>query len=80
MFFNYYKKKLSHYFSASVTSGQDHLGELRILPAEPPTRVANFAPPPPPPEIGKERLLSDYSQGGVRPKLDSLGVDDAHLL
>ena len=50
------------------------MGELRkkILPAEPPTF--------PPPEIAKESLLPDYNQGGVRAKLDSLGVDDTHLL
>ena len=58
------------------------MGELRknILSAEPPTRVANFPLPPPPPDIAKESLLADYSQGGVRPKLDSLGVNEAHLL
>lgn len=46
------------------------MGELRknILSAEPPTRVA------------KESLLADYNQGGVRPKLDSLGVNEARLL
>ena len=33
-----------------------------------------------PPEIAKESLLTDYSQAGVRPNRDSLGVDDAHLL
>lgn len=55
------------------------MGELRknILSAEPPTRVANF---PLPPDIAKESLLADYNQGGVRPKLDSLGVNEAHLL
>ena len=79
LFFNYYEKKLSHHFSASVTCKQAHLGELRkkILSAEPPTRVANF---PLPPDIAKESLLADYNQGGVRPKLDSLGVNEAHLL
>lgn len=32
------------------------------------------------PDIAKESLLADYNQGGVRPKLDSLGVNEAHLL
>lgn len=54
-----------------------HLGELRKKFAG---GAANASGQLFPPEIAKESLLADYSQGGVRPKLDSLGVDSAHLL
>ena len=77
LFFNYYKKTLTPLLSqCNLPAGSLGWVEEKNFAG----RAANESRQHFPPEIAKESLLAEYSQGGVRPKLDSLGVDDAHLL
>ena len=77
LFFNYYKKTLTPLLSQwNLRTSSLGRVEEKIFAGG----AANASGQLFPPEIAKESLLADYSQGGVRPKLDSLGVDSAHLL
>lgn len=73
LFFNYYKKTLPLLLSqCNLRAGSLGRVEEKSFAGG----AANVFPP----KSQIKNLLADYNQSGVRAKLDSLGVDDAHLL